>query len=67
MARVPIGTSGITGWKKQGCDVFVYFDNDQKSAAPADGFKSRELLARWEISLQTPAVFAFVGRTLYRN
>ncbi|XIA63520.1 DUF72 domain-containing protein [Bradyrhizobium sp. TZ2] len=26
----------IRSWKKQGCDVFVYFDNDQKSAAPAD-------------------------------
>jgi uncharacterized protein YecE (DUF72 family) len=36
----------ITGWKKQGCDVFVYFDNDQKSAAPADALKLRRLLAR---------------------
>jgi uncharacterized protein YecE (DUF72 family) len=36
----------ITGWKKQGCDVFVYFDNDQKSAAPADALKLRQLLAR---------------------
>jgi uncharacterized protein YecE (DUF72 family) len=26
----------IKSWKRQGCDVFVYFDNDQKSAAPAD-------------------------------
>src|SRR5579871_2604070 len=26
----------IRSWKKQGCDVFVYFDNDQKSAAPRD-------------------------------
>ena len=25
--------------RKQGCDVFVYFDNDQKSAAPADALK----------------------------
>lgn len=23
-------------WKRRGCDVYVYFDNDQKSAAPAD-------------------------------
>jgi uncharacterized protein YecE (DUF72 family) len=36
----------ITGWKKQGCDVFVYFDNDQKSAAPADALKFRQFLAR---------------------
>ena len=34
----------ITSWKKQGCDVFVYFDNDQKSAAPADALKLRQLL-----------------------
>lgn len=26
----------IRSWTRQGCDVFVYFDNDQKSAAPAD-------------------------------
>jgi uncharacterized protein YecE (DUF72 family) len=32
------------GWKKQGCDVFVYFDNDQKSAAPADAARLRQLL-----------------------
>jgi uncharacterized protein YecE (DUF72 family) len=34
----------IKSWKKQGCDVFVYFDNDQKSAAPADALKLRQLL-----------------------
>jgi uncharacterized protein YecE (DUF72 family) len=34
----------ITTWKRQGCDVFVYFDNDQKSAAPADALKLRKLL-----------------------
>ena len=34
----------ITSWRKQGCDVFVYFDNDQKSAAPADALKLRQLL-----------------------
>jgi uncharacterized protein YecE (DUF72 family) len=33
----------INSWKKQGCDVFVYFDNDQKSAAPADALKLRRL------------------------
>jgi uncharacterized protein YecE (DUF72 family) len=26
----------IRSWKSQGCDVFAFFDNDQKSAAPAD-------------------------------
>jgi uncharacterized protein YecE (DUF72 family) len=35
----------IRSWKKQGCDVYVYFDNDQKSAAPADALKLRQLLS----------------------
>jgi uncharacterized protein YecE (DUF72 family) len=34
----------IKSWKKQGCDVFVYFDNDQKSAAPADARRLIELM-----------------------
>ena len=34
----------IRSWKKQGCDVYVYFDNDQKSAAPADALKLQLLL-----------------------
>jgi uncharacterized protein YecE (DUF72 family) len=34
----------IRSWKRQGCDVYVYLDNDQKSAAPADAAKLRELL-----------------------
>jgi uncharacterized protein YecE (DUF72 family) len=35
----------IRSWKKQGCDVFVYFDNDQKSAAPADAGRLKSLLS----------------------
>jgi uncharacterized protein YecE (DUF72 family) len=34
----------IQSWKKQGCDVLVYFDNDQKSAAPFDALKLRQIL-----------------------
>jgi uncharacterized protein YecE (DUF72 family) len=34
----------ITSWKKQGCDVFVFFDNDQKSAAPIDALKLKQML-----------------------
>jgi uncharacterized protein YecE (DUF72 family) len=34
----------IRSWSRQGCDVFVYFDNDQKSAAPADALRLRQLL-----------------------
>ena len=36
----------IRSWKKQGCDVFVYFDNDQKSAAPADARSLRKLMGQ---------------------
>jgi uncharacterized protein YecE (DUF72 family) len=35
----------IHSWERQGCDVFVYFDNDQKSAAPADALKLQLLLS----------------------
>jgi uncharacterized protein YecE (DUF72 family) len=34
----------IRSWKKRGNDVYVYFDNDQKSAAPADALKLRQML-----------------------
>jgi uncharacterized protein YecE (DUF72 family) len=34
----------IRSWKKQGCDSYVYFDNDQKSAAPADASKLMQML-----------------------
>jgi uncharacterized protein YecE (DUF72 family) len=34
----------IKAWNRQGCDVYVYFDNDQKSAAPADALRLRQLL-----------------------
>jgi uncharacterized protein YecE (DUF72 family) len=34
----------IKSWKAQGCDVFIFFDNDQKSAAPIDALKLKELL-----------------------
>ena len=35
----------IRSWKRQGCDVYVYFDNDQKSAAPADAAELIKLLS----------------------
>jgi len=34
----------IHAWSALGIDVFVYFDNDQKSAAPADALRLRALL-----------------------
>src|SRR3954454_17404758 len=34
----------IRSWKAQGCDVFVFFDNDQKSAAPIDALKLKQIL-----------------------
>jgi uncharacterized protein YecE (DUF72 family) len=36
----------IGRWRDQGKLVFVYFDNDQKSAAPADAHRLAMLLAR---------------------
>jgi uncharacterized protein YecE (DUF72 family) len=36
----------ITSWKAQGCDVLVYFDNDQKSAAPVDALKLKQMLPK---------------------
>jgi uncharacterized protein YecE (DUF72 family) len=36
--------SRIAGWKRQRCDVYVYFDNDQKSAAPNDALRLKALL-----------------------
>jgi uncharacterized protein YecE (DUF72 family) len=35
----------IRSWKAQGYDVFVFFDNDQKSAAPIDAMKLKQMLA----------------------
>jgi uncharacterized protein YecE (DUF72 family) len=35
----------IRSWKKQGKDVYVYFDNHQESAAPTDALKLRQLLS----------------------
>src|SRR3954451_22449669 len=34
----------IRSWKAKGCDVFVSSDNDQRSAAPIDALKLKQLL-----------------------
>jgi uncharacterized protein YecE (DUF72 family) len=34
----------IRRWKRRRRDVYVYFDNDQKSAAPADGLRLMKML-----------------------
>lgn len=36
----------IRKWKRQGRDVYVYFDNDQKSAAPADAARLKQMLTK---------------------
>jgi uncharacterized protein YecE (DUF72 family) len=36
----------IKGWRRQQRMIYVYFDNDQKSAAPADAEKLERLLRR---------------------
>ncbi|ETR76391.1 hypothetical protein X566_17890 [Afipia sp. P52-10] len=37
-------TRRIRSWKRQGYDVYVYFDNDQKSAAPKDASKLKLMM-----------------------
>jgi len=35
----------ILPWRREGCDIYVYFDNDQKSAAPKDALALVRLLS----------------------
>src|ERR1700716_1989227 len=44
----------IKSWKKQSCAVFVYFDNDQKSAAPADAIRLKSLMSADRGKLREP-------------
>jgi uncharacterized protein YecE (DUF72 family) len=39
-------TKHISTWRKQGRDVYVYFDNDQKSAAPMDALRLEGMLKK---------------------
>jgi uncharacterized protein YecE (DUF72 family) len=43
-ATLQMWTGKVEGWRRRGCDVFVYFDNDQKSAAPLDARRMMKLL-----------------------
>jgi uncharacterized protein YecE (DUF72 family) len=43
-AALEIWAKRIRSWKARGYDVFAFFDNDQKSAAPIDALKLRQLL-----------------------
>jgi uncharacterized protein YecE (DUF72 family) len=36
----------ILPWRRDGCDIYVYFDNDQKSAAPKDALALVRLLSK---------------------
>jgi uncharacterized protein YecE (DUF72 family) len=36
----------IMAWQRSNCDVYVHFDNDQKSAAPRDALALLRLPAR---------------------
>jgi uncharacterized protein YecE (DUF72 family) len=36
----------VRAWKSQGYDVFLFFDNDQKSAAPIDALKLKQMLPK---------------------
>ena len=39
-------SSRMRNWRKRGFDVYAYFDNDQKSAAPADALRLKGYLQR---------------------
>jgi uncharacterized protein YecE (DUF72 family) len=45
-ARLSAWRKSIIAWQHSRCDVYVYFDNDQKSAAPMDALALLRLLAR---------------------
>ena len=44
-ARLAAWRNSIRAWQHSRCDVYVYFDNDQKSAAPKDALALLRLLA----------------------
>jgi uncharacterized protein YecE (DUF72 family) len=41
-----VWTDRILTWNAEGRDVYEYFDNDQKSAAPFDAAKLRTILRK---------------------
>jgi uncharacterized protein YecE (DUF72 family) len=43
-AALEVWAKRIKSWKARGYDVFAFFDNDQKSAAPVDALKLAQLL-----------------------
>jgi len=45
-ADLAVWTERIDAWRGAGLDVYVYFDNDVKSAAPFDALDLKRLLAR---------------------
>ena len=44
-ATLAVWSQSILAWQRAHCDVYVYFDNDQKSAAPMDALAMRRLLS----------------------
>lgn len=46
LATLSAWSNTIQGWKRRGWDIYVYFDNDQKSAAPADALRLRHALSQ---------------------
>jgi uncharacterized protein YecE (DUF72 family) len=53
----------ILRWKRQGRDVHVYFDNDQKSAAPHDALRLSELVGQ-NASMSPPVRRQAIGKRL---
>ena len=48
----------ISAWRRQGHDIFVYFDNDQKAAAPKDARRLLDLLSARGTPLATDGLRA---------
>jgi uncharacterized protein YecE (DUF72 family) len=38
--------SDLAAWRRGGRSVYIYFDNDQKSAAPADALRLAAILRK---------------------
>jgi uncharacterized protein YecE (DUF72 family) len=51
----------ISAWRRQGRDVALYFDNDQKAAAPKDARRLREILMR--PNAKSPKVHPRIARS----
>lgn len=48
----------IAAWARQGRRVYAYFDNDQKSAAPKDALRLRDMIEKAKVAAARPVTAA---------